>query len=177
MLEKYEDLIPLPSNRNWRGNKAVFPHTLSSELLMLSRFSIHLYNYMLWHQSLLGLSETAPGTSPSHLCRLQEFASSHPSFCPPAGSRRRCVGGLWSDVYAFLSQLVLHVQSDRDGGKKKSFFPLKYETAGRVWQPSCASEHLGCILTVLNIRGIDSGIRCTPLPRPLLNPGIFQKWE
>lgn len=129
MLEKYEDLIPLPSNRNWRGNKAVFPHTLSSELLMLSRFSIHLYNYMLWHQSLLGLSETAPGTSPSHLCRLQEFASSHPSFCPPAGSRRRCVGGLWSDVYAFLSQLVLHVQSDRDGGKKK-FLSTKIWNSG-----------------------------------------------
>lgn len=29
-----------------------------------------------------------------------------------------------------------------------------------------APEHVGCILTVLNISDIDSGIRCTPLPRP-----------
>lgn len=100
MLGKYEDLIPLPSNRNWRGNKAVFPRTLSSQLLMLSRFSTHLCNSMLWHQSLPGLRATAPGRSRSSVqitgvcVESPEFLSSckfMPQLCRQALIWRLCV--------------------------------------------------------------------------------------
>lgn len=44
-----------------------------------------------------------------------------------------------------------------------------------VWQPLCASERPWYILTVLNTRNIESGIRCTPPTPSLLNLGIFFK--
>lgn len=177
MLEKYEHLIPLPSNWNWRGNKAVFPHTLSSQLLILSRFSTHLYNYMLWHQSLSGLSATAPGTSLSSV-QITGVCVESPKFLSSCRfTPQLCWQTLIWHLCVFIPASAACSIWPWQG--KKSFFPLKYETAGRVWQPSCASEHLGCILTVLNIRGIDSGIRCTPSPppRPARKSRDFQKWE
>lgn len=144
------------------GNKAVFAHTLSSQPLILSRFSTRLYNYALWHQISSGLkcsSSSRPLISADYrsscrvarvsvllqvfLCRVDGLLIWHLCFFIPASPT--CSIWPWREE------------------RGKSFFSSQNMKQRDV----CDSrpEPLGRILTVLNIRSIDSGIRCTPLPR------------
>lgn len=172
MLEKYGDLFQLPSNGNWRGNKAVFPCTLSSRLLMLSRFFRPIYIIPCFDVNLFQARVQQLLARRAHRCRLQESPKFMSSCRFMAQLCRQTL--IWRLCVFVPASAACSIWPWR-WGSKKSVFQLKYETSSRVWQPSCASEHLGCILTVLNIRGIDSGIRCTPLPHPAAKSRDFSE--